>query len=206
MSINDRKQKERMNRYNAILNTAEIIIKADGLYSLNMDMIAKESQLAKGTLYLYFKSKEEILAALSIKARTLLLSHFEKATRKVLRAIEKLQAIALATFSFYKKYPIYFDLIAIYEVNNKLEDTQAIQLSVNNLINFVAGITGKAKEEGTLAHDTDPIQFTFCLWGMLIGMTQLIKVRGGVMKDYQGFTENDIIATFMRQLNKGMEN
>jgi TetR/AcrR family transcriptional regulator len=205
MINSNRKQKEKLNRYNSILDTAEIIIKANGLYSLNMDMIARESQLAKGTLYLYFKSKEEILAALSIKARMLLLTHFERAAQRFQKAVEKLKAIAMATFGFYKKYPFYFDLIAIYEVNNKLEETQAIQDSINKLINFVAGITGKAKTEGAFGDETDPMQFTFCLWGMLIGMTQLIKVRVDIVSDYNHFTEKDIIATFIRQLTKGMK-
>jgi len=203
MAVEDRKQKEKLQRYNSILDAAEKIMQADGLYNLNMDLVAKETQLAKGTLYLYFKSKEEILGALSIKARNLLLNHFQKAAKKTDNPIEQLKAIALATFNFYKKYPFYFELIAIYEVNNKLEETEEIKISINRLFQFQVAITQKAKEQGRLYADLDPIQFAFCLWGMLIGMTQLIKVRGAVMKDYQGFTEKDIISTFIQQVERG---
>lgn len=203
MAVEDRKQKEKLQRHNSILDAAEKIMQADGLYNLNMDLVAKETQLAKGTLYLYFKSKEEILGALSVKARNLLLNHFEKAAKKTDDPIEQLKAIALATFNFYKKYPFYFELIAIYEVNNKLEETEEIKLSINRLFQFQVAITQKAKEQEMLNADLDPIQFAFCQWGMLIGMTQLIKVRGAVMKGYQGFTEKDLIATFIQQLERG---
>ena len=205
MAIEERKQKEKLQRYNAILDAAEKIMQASGVYNLNMDLVAKETELAKGTLYLYFKSKEEILAALSIKSRNLLLSHFEKSTKKIDNPIEQLKAIAFASFNFFKKYPFYFELIAIYEINNKLEETTEIQQSIKKLIQFVNEITISAKEKGLLNTQLDPIQYTFCLWGMLIGMSQMIKVRGASMKDYLGFTEKDIIATFMNQLEMGMK-
>lgn len=205
MSVEERKQKEKQQRYNAILAASEKIMQADGIQSLNMDLVAKETELAKGTLYLYFKSKEEILGALSIKSRNLLLTHFEKATKKHVDPIEQLKAIAFVTLDYYKKNPLYFELISIYEVNNKLVETEAIQDSINNLINFVTNIAQKAKHENKLNPHLNPTQYTFCLWAMLTGMAQLIKVRGAVMKDYLGFKEKDIINTFMQQLELGMK-
>lgn len=205
MSIEERKQKEKLQRYNAILDAAEKIMKANGVYNLNMDLVAKKTELAKGTLYLYFKSKEELLGALSIKSRILLLKQFQRATKAINNPIEKLKAICIASFDFYKKYPFYFELIAIYEVNNKLEETEEIQSSINNLIHFVTEITLDAKKQGLLNPKLDPVQYTFCLWGMLIGMAQLVKVRGAVMKNYLGFTEKDIINTYMQQLEMGMK-
>jgi TetR/AcrR family transcriptional regulator len=205
MAIIDRKQKEKLQRYNAILAAAEKILKEKGLYSLSIDLVAKETELAKGTIYLYFKSKEEIIGALSIKSRALLLEHFKKATLTIDNPIEKLKAIAHASFAFYKKYPFNFELISIYEVNNKLKETAEILASINSLIHFVNGITIDAKKKDLLNRELDPAQYTFCLWGMLIGMAQLVKVRGAVLKGNLGFTEKDIINTFMKQLECGMK-
>ena len=204
MAIEERKLKEKLNRYNAILSAAEEIMKTSGVNGLNMDLVAKKTELAKGTLYLYFKSKEEILAALSIKARTLLLTHFIKSTNKSDNPIEQLKAISYANFNFFKKYTHYFELIAIYEVNNKFEETPEIKQSTNNLIHFVNSITIRAKESGYLNSSLDPIKYTFCLWGMLIGMCQMLQVRGKLLKNEYGFTEKDIINTFMSQLEEGM--
>lgn len=205
MAVVERKQKEKQQRYNAILAASEKIMQANGVHSLNMDLVAKETELAKGTLYLYFKSKEEILGALSIKSRNLLLTQFEKAAKKHTSPTEQLKAIALAHFSFFKKHPFYFELISIYEANDKLEETPEIQQSINKIIQFVNAITLSAKEKGLLNTKLDPIQYTFCLWGMVMGMSQMIKVRGEVMKNHLGFTEKDIIATFMDQLEEGMK-
>lgn len=205
MPTEERKQKEKLQRYNSILDVAENIIQEGGISSLNMDMVAKKTELAKGTLYLYFKSKEEILGALSIKSRNLLLTHFQKSVKKIDNPIEQLKAISHANFNFFIKYPFYFELVSIYEVNNKLEETAEIKQSTNNLIHFVNNITIKAKQNGLLNDNLDPIQYTFCLWGMLIGMSQMLHVRGKVMKNDFGFTEKDIIETFMNQLEMGMK-
>lgn len=205
MAIEDRKYREKQQRYNSILDAAEKIMQLNGVSNLNMDLVAKETELAKGTLYLYFKSKEEILAALSIKSRNLLLTHFKTSTENIDNPIEQLKAIAHASFDFFKKHPFYFELIAIYEVINKLENTEEIQQSVNNLVYFVNGIAIKAKEQNLLNPNIEPMQYTFCLWGVLMGMTQLIKVRGDAMQGYLGFTEQDIINTFMIQMEGGMK-
>ncbi|MBC7557694.1 MAG: helix-turn-helix transcriptional regulator, partial [Chryseobacterium sp.] len=82
MSTKDRKLKERENRKEFILSAAFSIMEKYGIYGLNLDLIAKETDLAKGTIYLYFKSKEEIISTLSLKARILLLNEFKEIANK----------------------------------------------------------------------------------------------------------------------------
>ena len=51
-------------RKNQILNAAEQVFTKKGLDLARMDDIAEETGLSKGTLYLYFKSKEELIIAI----------------------------------------------------------------------------------------------------------------------------------------------
>lgn len=48
-------------RNTTILNNAEKLFRLKGFDNVTMNDIAKESNIAKGTLYLHFKSKEELL-------------------------------------------------------------------------------------------------------------------------------------------------
>jgi TetR/AcrR family fatty acid metabolism transcriptional regulator len=58
-SVSDRKR-------NAILDAARTVISRQGYAGASVDDVAAEASIAKGTLYLYFKSKEELyLAALA---------------------------------------------------------------------------------------------------------------------------------------------
>jgi AcrR family transcriptional regulator len=59
--MSQRKDKIIHYRYKTILNNAETLFKLKGFDKVTMNDIAKESDVAKGTLYLHFKSKEELL-------------------------------------------------------------------------------------------------------------------------------------------------
>jgi len=53
-------------RRQSILKTAEQILRSDGFDAFTMNSLAKTTGLAKGTLYLYFSSREELVLALYI--------------------------------------------------------------------------------------------------------------------------------------------
>ena len=53
-----------------ILHVAERIIRDEGLDALSMDRLVQETSFAKGTLYLYFTTRHEILASLFMQMLT----------------------------------------------------------------------------------------------------------------------------------------
>ncbi len=60
MGILERKEKEKQQRRDDILGAAKEVFFSKGLMSATMDEIAEKAELSKGTLYLYFASKEEL--------------------------------------------------------------------------------------------------------------------------------------------------
>ena len=52
-------------RKNQILDAAMVVFARSGFHDARMDDIVQEAGLSKGTLYWYFKSKEEIITAIS---------------------------------------------------------------------------------------------------------------------------------------------
>jgi AcrR family transcriptional regulator len=60
MGIKERRGREEQARLLAILGAAESVFASKGYYETRMDDIAHKAELAKGTIYYYFKSKEEI--------------------------------------------------------------------------------------------------------------------------------------------------
>lgn len=59
-------KKERLNDMaRQILSAAELLIAKEGLQNLSMRKIASEAGIATGTLYLYFKTKDELLDCLA---------------------------------------------------------------------------------------------------------------------------------------------
>ncbi len=66
MGILERKQREKEQRRKEIMDAARIIFSAKGFNRATMEEIATEAELSPGTLYLYFKNKEELYTSLSI--------------------------------------------------------------------------------------------------------------------------------------------
>ncbi|HVB72752.1 MAG TPA: TetR/AcrR family transcriptional regulator [Ktedonobacteraceae bacterium] len=60
-----RRQDVSETRKNQILDAAMAVFARSGFHEARMDDIVQESGLSKGTLYWYFKSKEEIITAIS---------------------------------------------------------------------------------------------------------------------------------------------
>ena len=204
MSTKDRKLLEKENRRESILAAAESVMSSHGIHGLSIDLIANETQLAKGTIYLYFKSKEEILSFLSVKARKLLFKEFQKITEKGLTPLEKIKELVYTNYTFYKKEPLYYDLVSLYEVNNTLTETEEMHESGQDIANLITDIITQAKEDGSLNPNINPTYFSFCMWGMTVGVFQLIKVRGTLMNEKMNISEKDLLNTFMECLENGI--
>ncbi|HTX60954.1 MAG TPA: helix-turn-helix domain-containing protein, partial [Methanobacterium sp.] len=67
MTISERKEREKENRRNDIISTAERLFYEKGYENITMADIAEGTELARSTLYLYFKNKKEIYLAISLK-------------------------------------------------------------------------------------------------------------------------------------------
>ena len=67
MPISQRQLEERKMRQDRILNGALNVFKSKGLEGATMDEIANASGFGKGTLYYYFKSKEEVFSAILVE-------------------------------------------------------------------------------------------------------------------------------------------
>lgn len=64
MGVQERKEREREQRKHDILDAARTVFILHGIQAASMDKIATQAELAKGTLYLYYKNRDELLIAL----------------------------------------------------------------------------------------------------------------------------------------------
>lgn len=59
-----------LNKKDRIFRSALVLTKQVGIAGITMSKIAKEAQMATGTLYIYFKTKEELIHQLYVKLET----------------------------------------------------------------------------------------------------------------------------------------
>jgi len=115
MGIPERKEREKQQRKEEIILAAEQVFISKGLEQSTMDDIAEKAELSKGTLYLYFKSKEDLQMAVARKAIVFLRSITLKASSEAGNAVEKLQRMARACVEFSKSHPDHMKAIMTLE-------------------------------------------------------------------------------------------
>jgi TetR/AcrR family transcriptional regulator len=112
----ERRARERAQRRQEILDAARQVFFARGFHSPTMDDVAAGAEVSKGTIYLYFESKEEILALLLLEGLDLLLDEMETAHEAAGPIPEEaLGALARAYLHFSQANPSYFRLIMAFD-------------------------------------------------------------------------------------------
>lgn len=106
-----RKQKEQAQRRKAILDSAREVFFDKGFMSATMDDIASGCDLAKGTIYLYFKSKEDLYISLMVEGLRLLRDDLNTIRDLPFSADRLLGEILRVYFAFYEKNPKYFRMM-----------------------------------------------------------------------------------------------
>ena len=81
-------------RKNQILDAAMVVFARSGFHEARMDDIVQESGLSKGTLYWYFKSKEEILHSIFDRSMEEAIADGRKRLDKIVDPRERLRSIA----------------------------------------------------------------------------------------------------------------
>jgi AcrR family transcriptional regulator len=77
MGLHERKERERERRRQQIIVAAKRVFSEKGFNRATMEDIAHEAELSPGTLYLYFKNKDELYASLSLRILHYLLIRLE---------------------------------------------------------------------------------------------------------------------------------
>lgn len=87
------KEKHRQEREALILQAAEEVLTEKGYYETSIDEIAARVGIAKGTVYLHFPSKEDLVVAIFMRDMQLLIENVTEIVIQEQSASEKMRAI-----------------------------------------------------------------------------------------------------------------
>ncbi|MCP4133043.1 MAG: TetR/AcrR family transcriptional regulator [bacterium] len=108
---------------NLIIETAEKFFFHYGFKKTTVDEIAQTAGIAKGTVYLYFKSKEDILIAIAFRHFKQSIERLEKKLSVIDDIREKLKTVIehrpLETFEFINKHPHFAEILLFMEKYKK---------------------------------------------------------------------------------------
>lgn len=155
-----------------ILTAAQHVFATEGFHAARVDSIARLAGVAKGTIYLYFRSKEEILVALMEnrfgRLRTLIRAGLEVNTGKEAANAfrESIRRIIAAHFQFYSEHKEFVAILygQLGRIAQGMEEPA--KRSAEDLSRMIAGVLARGVESGVL-RPIDPHTLASALQGMI---------------------------------------
>ncbi len=202
MGTAERREREKEYRKQMIIEAAEKVIFTKGYEKATMDDVAAEAELSKGTLYLYFKSKEEVYLALVLKGMKLLREMFAEAVAKEPNGLCKVRAIGETYIRFNREYPNYYHALMFYqglEVN--LESEAAMELKTfhesKDAMKLFTSVIEEGLKDGSIRKNVDSEKTALLLWGESSGVLQLIASKGHALTNHFNVEPEELINYFM---------
>ena len=112
-----RKREKAQRRYHILRAAREVFFNNQGIHAATVDDVAARAEVGKGTVYLYFDTKETILAHLLLEGLDTLVADLEAAyaAEQDLDACTRLRRIAAAYLEFFQTNPEYYRLMMAFD-------------------------------------------------------------------------------------------
>jgi AcrR family transcriptional regulator len=179
LSTAERRAREKAQRRREILDAARQEFFQRGFHRPTVDDVAACAEVSKGTIYLYFESKEEILAHLLLEGLDLLLNEMEAVCNPEPPSAEcTLHNLADAYLAFCQSHPNYFRLIMAFD-RGRFEESITQELHQQVLNKSLQGLTLVAQtielgKSSGIFHVDDPWQAAGSVWAALNGVLVLM--------------------------------
>ena len=174
MSVAERREREREERRNLILDAASDVFCAKGLAFATMDDVAAQAQLGKGTLYLYFKSREELLMGMLARLQCRLLEQFEQIGASKSDGMSKVRQLLTIYAQFMNEPPHPFTVavsrwISGTPFDDELTGNAAVQENRARLFAILYRSISEGQQDGSIRDGIDPGPTAVNLWTSLNG-------------------------------------
>jgi len=145
-------QKNKSEKYNKILNSAGAVFAEYGFYKATISQIASQAGVADGTVYLYFKNKDDILYQFISFKTDVVFKKMHAAVEKGQKAEEKLRYLIrchLAEFQNDKNMAIIFQSEVRYlrDIESQIKDISKMYLDL------LSDILEQGQTEGSMRHN-----------------------------------------------------
>ncbi|MTI88629.1 MAG: TetR/AcrR family transcriptional regulator [Balneolaceae bacterium] len=196
MGTSERKEREKERKKAMMLEAAEKVILEKGLDQLNMDEVASRAEVSKGSLYLYFKNKTELVLGICEKASKLFAEEASKVLTKNLPGIELVVMLGQSFLNFVREHPEYFRSMKFFDnlkESEALADSEYIvrcQDNIQNSFTCMVRAIQIGMQDGSINDDYDPRELAVLLWGTSDGIVNLAYMQQNcphyeLMQDHQ---------------------
>jgi TetR/AcrR family fatty acid metabolism transcriptional regulator len=160
------------NKHQKILQAAIKVFSEKGFYNSRVSEIAKEADVADGTIYLYFKNKDDILISLFEEEFGKFVQNMQVELGKEKDPLQKIKRFAIVHLSLVTKHPHLGEVMGV-EVR---QSTKFMKEYVNKpfieYLNIIRSVVIEGQEKGLLRKDLTPGVMKRAFFGALDEMAR----------------------------------
>lgn len=169
MGITERKEREKEIRRESIIDAAQKVFFEKGLFAATMDEIAEAAELSKGTLYLYYRSKEDLYLTVMMRGLEILRVQMERTVRRNEPAVQRMLDLTEMYTRFFDDHRNYFRMFHFFntpQFHKQVSDDVMRTCDRNNrsLWELMIGVIRSGMDEGTVRTDLDPMEVALIMW------------------------------------------
>lgn len=181
MATRARREREKQERRESILYAARGAFFENGFYKTTVDSVAERAEVSKGTVYLYFESKEAILAHLLLEGLDELVGELDRTCAEAdsLPADDQLRRLGWAYLRFFQEEPQYFPFLMAMDRGRFQEAIpretyqEILEASLEGLTLAIRAI--KRGNEDGIFNCSDHKRSACVFWATLNGVLQLME-------------------------------
>lgn len=209
MSITDRKQREKEARRNLIMDRASVLFYQKGYGNTSLEEIAEAVEISKATIYLHFKSKDDLYYQIVEPALNELSRRLTSISEKINEPADiAIKKIFDATFDVFSKDPGAYHVLSRYnacEFIKLLPETRldALKNFMRFNLNLIVQAISRGISQGLFAN-VDAKRVGIIIWTCFMGVLQFEDNRKEAGKtDYRKATIDEAIDLFLKGLKRG---
>lgn len=207
MGIAERKEREKEQRRKDIVDAAEKVFFSKGYEIATVDEIAEVAELSKGTIYVYFKSKEDLLYEVFNRGMDILTEMLQECLQGKGNGYEKLIYMGLTFIRFSKEYVNYFNLFSVCHGGilpdlSIDEDEFKRQIMEDSPLPLVTKCVELGINDGSLRDDIPVNKLASTLWSQMLGIIVIANSKADIIQYYDVSVE-DIFLTHLEVVSNG---
>jgi AcrR family transcriptional regulator len=207
MGIYERKKREKENRRKEILRAARKVFSNKGFNASTMEEIALQAELSPGTLYLYFKNKEELHTFLSIEILKYLADEIQKVLSQDLSVenkIERFQDVFIDVYDYDSNILINLFHLQSGETLRNLSEDVLKQIKKYSALahGAIIDVVKQGIDEGIFI-DEHPVALADVLWASYAGIVLWVDSKR-LLNDEKDFVKPTLKTAF-RVIRKGLK-
>ena len=189
MGIPERKEREKERRKEEILDAAHKVFIEKGLTTATVDDIAAAAELSKGTLYLYFGSKEDIYVALMMRGFRTLYGNFNNIIANETSVVKILHRMETVYIDFFNSDRQFFRMMESAhrpnvhkEISADMRNAYASE-SQRNWAQII-DLFNRGVMEKKIRGDINPVDMAIIIWSSATSLMTRIDREGDIwLKD-----------------------